>query len=192
MEPKHGLVIYDVPEHLQKLSRKICKAVRKFGLMSNKSAYLFPWENLAAVRAAAAEAQAQLDQQCKVYVLAQHPDTEAECLTMAKDAAEGIVRSIHDSLVKRIAELPEVIKKRLEEKKLEGKDISKYLRQRRSAMVRDSEKRLEEVSAQIFALRIEGALTGWLAQAERVVKEERAMVEKLQEEAKKERRRRTA
>ena len=180
---EYGLLIYDIPSDEPRLAARIPKAVRKHALRVNLSCYLFPWRDEAAVRAAIAEAEEDLEEACEAYVIPQGETSVQDLLDLAQASAQKGVENLMRSMVSRASGMAEFIKEKIADGELAADGAEEYELRRRRSILRNFLERKAEIEAVCIALRISGRVKGVFAAAEKAAEAERECVKKLAEAA---------
>lgn len=181
-EVKQGLLLYDVPEEYKLLAGVLRRTVRKFALRVNLSCYVFPWENKTLVEGTVAEVQERTGQECSARILAQSPVAEPELLEMAKESAGSMLSELHKGLMARIAKIPQVIEKQVNDGKINADEMDETRLKKSLAIIRDVQLRAGEIKNLSTLMQIEGSVQGWTKMVEELLAKEKAACEELKKE----------
>jgi hypothetical protein len=177
---KFGFLFWDVPAKYTHMGNLIRVRTRPFAKAVNNSVRIFPWENAALVEGTVLEIRQETGQVGTAYVLPLTGDSEPYLIPMVEDAMKAELARLCVSLKKRIEAIPERIRKAVEEGKTAPEDIQKAEIAKRKAILRDVEKRMQDMKAVAVAMRLMNNFEGWAKMAKELILVEKKALEDLQ------------
>jgi hypothetical protein len=174
-----GFLFYDVPTRNSYMANMLRAKLRPFAMWPNKSVVTFPWENAALVEGAVLEVREATGKDATAYMLPLTEVSRPYLVPMIEEAAKDEFERLVKSLAKRIAAIPENVKKAIAAEKLAPDEAEKDALRRRKLVYKETKKRVEELVCHGVALRLQDKFAGWATVARQVLEAERVSIEAL-------------